>query len=173
MIHRYTDRVGRSATADSRIAPAEDDPHRGAHALVVEDDRVDQMSHRRALVRSGHFTKVTAFSMAADALAWLLRGDDPVDLILLDIHLPGMGGFEFLAALRRDLPDLQDRMMIAAMTSTLSPTEMERLTREPWIAATLDKPLDPAALDALLAGHGRGVPPPRAARPELVPRAGY
>jgi DNA-binding NarL/FixJ family response regulator len=42
---------------------------------------------------------------AEAALARVARGDGP-DLVLLDLHLPGMDGFTALEALRRDRPDV-------------------------------------------------------------------
>jgi DNA-binding NarL/FixJ family response regulator len=42
---------------------------------------------------------------AETAIAHVARGDGP-DLVLLDLHLPGMDGFAALEALRRDRPDV-------------------------------------------------------------------
>ncbi|MWD26925.1 response regulator [Aquicoccus sp. SCR17] len=150
-------------------------PHQGndvlrrGHALVLDDDRVDQMSHRRLLVKSGHFGRVTAFAMAIDALVWLREdADDLVDLILFDIHLPGMTGFDFLAALSRDRPRAAAGALLVAMSSTLSPGEMQRLADEPGLAALMDKPLEPAALDALMVRGGRTFVPPARAYPQAT-----
>lgn len=142
---------------------------RRGHALVLDDDRVDQMSHRRLLVKSDHFGRVTAFAMAGDALDWLRRDAAArVDLILFDIHLPGMSGFDFLAALSRDRPRAAEGALLVAMSSTLSPGEMQRLAEEPGLTALMDKPLDPVALDALMARGGRAFVPPVRAQPQAT-----
>ncbi|HET6522824.1 MAG TPA: PAS-domain containing protein [Geminicoccaceae bacterium] len=74
---------------------------RRAVVLVVEDD-AEARAHTRALVARQGFGVVEAADGAA-ALARLREaGSGPVDLILLDLLMPVMDGFEFLAELRRE-----------------------------------------------------------------------
>ncbi|MDT8436219.1 MAG: response regulator, partial [Gemmatimonadota bacterium] len=69
-----------------------------ASVLVVEDDPGTREALRRALEREG-WTAWTA-EHGRDALARLAR--QRPSLILLDLMMPEMDGFEFLEALRRD-----------------------------------------------------------------------
>lgn len=123
----------------------------GHYALMVEDDRVDQLCHRRALLRTGHFAGVIACATADDALDWLaVRDRPPADVILLDLHLPGRTGFEFLEAARaRAGPELS-RALVILMASGLSPAEQRQADQDPTIDAMLPKPLNPAELSALM-----------------------
>ncbi|GAA4474790.1 response regulator transcription factor [Phytohabitans houttuyneae] len=68
--------------------------------LVVEDDREIRELLRRYLERDGYIVRTT--SSGAQALR--LLGDGGVDLVVLDLGLPDVGGFEVLAAARRDDP---------------------------------------------------------------------
>lgn len=72
-------------------------------ALVVEDDPLLAEAHATFVGRVAGFTCVGA---AADGPAALRLLDElPVDLVLLDVGLPGMGGLEVLRAVRaRGLP---------------------------------------------------------------------
>ena len=75
--------------------------------LLVEDDEIDTEFFLRCLRLQGSALEVT---VARDALAALrmLRGgpgQPPLEgpyVILLNLHLPGMNGFEFLQELRSD-----------------------------------------------------------------------
>lgn len=74
-------------------APAQVAPH----VLVVDDDRAFRHVIDTLLQKAGYTTDQTGDG--ADALARIERG--AVDLVLLDIGLPGLNGLEVLAAVRR------------------------------------------------------------------------
>ena len=67
-----------------------------AQLLLVEDDAAIRVALIRALTERGH--AVTSTSSAMDALKMVL--DAPPDLIILDLGLPGLDGFEALRMLR-------------------------------------------------------------------------
>ena len=70
----------------------------GGRVLVVEDDPDTRVAVRELLVDAG-FT----CSEAEDGVSALATiGDDPVDLVLLDLALPRMSGTEVLEEVRRD-----------------------------------------------------------------------
>ena len=67
------------------------------HVLVVDDDRAFRHVIATLLQKAGYVTDQTGDG--ADALARLKRA--PIDLMLLDIGLPGLSGLEVLAEIRR------------------------------------------------------------------------
>lgn len=70
--------------------------------LVIEDDETMRLAMKRILEAEGHVTK-----LAADATELSTALDDhPVDLILLDVGLPWINGFE-LAQLLKEHRDLK------------------------------------------------------------------
>lgn len=72
--------------------------------LLIEDERTDALLTTRALTKAGFEGKVDHAQDARTALEMLARagltGKLP-SVILLDLKLPGMSGFEFLDTLRR------------------------------------------------------------------------
>lgn len=89
--------------------------------LLVEDDDVAAESVVRGLQRAGALFPVVWAEDGAVALA-ALRGEDPQRkvprprLVLLDLNMPRMNGFEFLQALRVD-PELTDDIVFVLTTS--------------------------------------------------------
>jgi adenylate cyclase len=77
--------------------------------LVVDDNRVNRLLLGRALEQLGH--AVTFAENGRDALALLRQRS--VDLVLLDIEMPEMDGYQVLEALASDsrLRDLPVVMM--------------------------------------------------------------
>jgi two-component system, sensor histidine kinase and response regulator len=65
--------------------------------LLAEDNKVNRMVATQLLVKRGH-TVVTAVN-GAEAVAAAERGD--FDLILMDVQMPEMDGYEATAAIRR------------------------------------------------------------------------
>ncbi|MCZ6889067.1 MAG: response regulator, partial [Gammaproteobacteria bacterium] len=76
-----------------RCAPAETE----SHALVVDDNRASREMMRSALEREGW--RVTEADNGAQALERL--ADDIPSLILLDLMMPVMDGFEFVIRMRK------------------------------------------------------------------------
>jgi DNA-binding response OmpR family regulator len=82
---------------------------RVADILVVEDDPIIRQTVDYALRRAGFTTRTSGDGIEALQMA----RDTPPDLILLDVMLPGMNGFEFADQLRRTDPDVAVVMVTA------------------------------------------------------------
>lgn len=63
-----------------------------ARILVVEDDPLLRRSVHRLLVKAGHEVWETAGPQAAMALL----SQTPMDVVVTDIHMPGMSGVELI-----------------------------------------------------------------------------
>ena len=124
--------------------------------VLIDDSEPDLIYSRIVLERSGIAREVQAFESAREALDWLLApACTGAEVILLDINMPGMGGFEFLDALhqaRADQPgERQSRVVM--LTSSPDPDDRARAASYPCVCAYLVKPLGKAAaltLPALL-----------------------
>lgn len=88
------DPVAPSVPAGLEIAPAA----AALRLLVVDDDRVDRISIRRALSRAGLDVSVEEAESVAEALARVT--DDAYDCIFLDYNLPGGSGLTLLQSIR-------------------------------------------------------------------------
>lgn len=70
--------------------------------MLVDDSEVDRLYTRILLERCGAGYEVLPFESPRAALDHLTgRADHGVQLVLLDINMPGMSGFEFIEAWER------------------------------------------------------------------------
>jgi len=115
----------------------------GMNVLVVDDsaDTTEMVQH---LLEIGGAT-VTAVTSGMDALR--AAGQKQFDVILSDISMPGMDGFEFLNRLRH-VPGYQD-LPAVALTGFGRPEDVQRAYDQGFVAH-LTKPFDIQALACLL-----------------------
>lgn len=67
-------------------------------ALLVDDDSF-QLDLLEGILNNLGVTKITTADSAQQALDKLTAGNTSFDLILMDLHMPGMDGFQFMEAL--------------------------------------------------------------------------
>jgi PAS domain S-box-containing protein len=147
-----------AAAGDSGPAPEEEPAGLGALAeavgpgarrldvLLVEDNLVNQKVAVAFLEKLGHQATITA--NGREALSVFERQD--FDLILMDIQMPEMDGFEATAAIReRESRRGGRRVPIVAMTAYAMKGDMERCLRA-GMDDYLTKPLDLGRLQATL-----------------------
>jgi adenylate cyclase len=115
--------------------------HGGARLLLVDDNKVNRLLLGRNLELMGH--KVTAVENGRVALKTLKS--ETFDLMLLDIEMPEMDGFQVLSQLAKDL-DLRDLPVI--VTSSLEGVENVVRCIELGAEDYLNKPVNPALLKA-------------------------
>ena len=119
----------------------------GLRVLLVEDNKLNQQLSVELLCRRGASVDVAANGM--EALERLRQsGAAPYDLVLMDLQMPVMDGYEATQAIRSD-PALCHTNVIA-MTAHAMATERDRC-RELGMLSHITKPIDPAALYAAVA----------------------
>lgn len=116
-------------------------PHR---VYIVDDNELDLYYARLVIERNHPGVEVLTFDSAAEALQALRQSGAPPDLILLDINMPGMNGFEFLAAF--DPPTAP----VVMLTSSPDPVDRQQALSHASVRDYIVKPLEPDATGRLL-----------------------
>lgn len=111
------------------------------HILLVEDDEVDVMNVTRAFEKNKILNPLYVATDGSEALAMLRDGRVPRErrLVLLDLNMPGMNGFEFLRELRGD----RELAMTPVVVMTTSNDEKDKLEAYGFnVAGYLRKPVE-------------------------------
>jgi adenylate cyclase len=112
-----------------------------SHILVVDDNASNRDLLSRRLAREGH--RVTTADDGASALALLAA--EGFDLVLLDLMMPGMSGFEVLCRLKADE---RCRHLPVIMISALDELDSAVRCIEAGAEDYLSKPFNPVVLRA-------------------------
>jgi CheY-like chemotaxis protein len=118
-------------------------PEPSLRVLVVDDDLDTCEMLRDLVVALGHRPEIA--STPTDALDQFER--DPPDLVFLDLHMPGMNGFDVAAMMRMRG---RSTIRIVAVTGATTNEERER-ARTTGFDAFLLKPVAAADIQAQLA----------------------
>ena len=108
--------------------------------LVVDDERGPRESLR--MILSGSF-RVLAAPSAIDALAILRR--EPVDIVTIDLNMPGMGGQDLLRRVHEEFPNTEV-VVITGCATVESAAESVRI----GICDYLEKPFDVVKVGAAI-----------------------
>jgi signal transduction histidine kinase/DNA-binding response OmpR family regulator len=113
--------------------------------LLAEDNLVNQQVAMRVLQKRGHHVRVA--NNGKEAIALLEDAD--VDVILMDVQMPEMNGFEATAAIRRESDPRRQSVPIIALTANSMKGDRERCI-EAGMNNYLSKPLDARELIRLV-----------------------
>jgi putative two-component system response regulator len=111
---------------------------RDARVLLVDDEELNLRVLRQVLERAG-LRRVSATRDPREAVALVAR--ETPDLIVIDLHMPGLDGFEVMAALRPQLGPA-GYLPILVLTADRSETARRRAL-EAGARDFLTKPIDP------------------------------
>jgi len=129
---------------------------RPLQVLVAEDNLVNQMLVVTLLMKAGH--EVALVSNGAEAVA--IWKQQPFDVILMDMQMPEMDGFEAVAHIRRAEREKGKLIPIVAMTAHALVGDQQRCL-DAGMDGYISKPLDSVKLlDAIDAAVGRSFSDP-------------
>ncbi|GAB2537695.1 response regulator [Spirosoma aerophilum] len=122
--------------------------------LLIDDDPDDNFLHKMVIEDSGQcdFTRIA--EGGRQALKYLTDIDHPdyirPDILILDINMPGMNGFEFLAEYEKLEPYLKSRLVVLMLTTSLNPGDTAQAQRWVDVKAYRTKPLTKAMIQEMV-----------------------
>lgn len=120
--------------------------------FIIDDDQLSVHLTRTILTLEGITQDITAFLSAGEALE-VLNANNDMDMpavILLDLNMPEMDGWDFLDALQPlELP-LNNKCKIFILTSSLDPADTERAAGYSVVAGFIQKPLNSEDIKAIV-----------------------
>ena len=117
--------------------------------LLVDDNPADNEFHKIIIEEANICDHVHIVVNGQQALDYLLKSGEPNQsedfplpaIIYLDINMPGMSGFEFLAEYHKLDENLKSKVMIVMLTTSLNPDDRIRAMTDKEVTEFETKPL--------------------------------
>ena len=123
--------------------------------IVIDDTELDHFIAKKMINHADKQFEVKSFYEAQSALdhikdeGALIKSDTNI-LVLLDIYMPIMNGYQFLDAFEALDQDIQAKYYIVALTSSHEPADMNRMSVYKSVKGILSKPLLAEDLSAII-----------------------
>ena len=123
--------------------------------IVIDDSKLDCFIAEKIIRNTGRAEAVRSFTLAIDALEYIKTNAQPQDfktVLLVDIQMPIMNGFEFVEAFEKMPQTVTDNYLVYVLSSSINENDLNRAKYHKSVRQFLNKPLTAATLATLLGG---------------------
>lgn len=130
--------------------------------LLIEDNEFINIFNRRIIEQVALTDNIEVVENGQEAINYLTRqvnlipnGHTPQwpDMILLDLNMPCMNGWEFIQEYRKIKHSINKNIVIVMLSTTPNPDDIKRSEQIPEISAFVSKPLTREVLGKLIEKH--------------------
>ncbi len=121
--------------------------------MVIDDNSIDLYINARMIETNGFSKNVIRHSSAESALQYLSENQENTkmlpQIILVDIYMPMMSGFEFMEAYDKFSPSLKDYCRVYIVSSSIDDNDIARANNDPNVIAFQEKPVTKDFLESI------------------------
>lgn len=122
--------------------------------MLIDDSRFDRLIISRTIEHTKIFSRIIVFPGGKEALDYIIENINTANklpqLILLDIQMPEMNGFEFMEQFDGLPPSFKNSCKVVMLSSTDDLSDIAKVGADKNITRLLKKPLHPSELVILL-----------------------
>ena len=121
--------------------------------IVIDDSKLDCFIAEKVIKNTGNSESIISFVKATEALEYItaLTIDERYHtIILVDIQMPVMNGFEFVEAFEQLPREITTHFTIYIISSSINENDLRRVHNYASVKQFLNKPLNSNTLSTLL-----------------------
>ena len=119
--------------------------------LLVDDNTADNRYHQIILKGMDITERIDVALDGEEALNYLKKENQtPPDLIILDINMPKVNGWEFLEAYHKLSPELKAKAIVVMLTTSENPEDKKKAEQFSEIRGFNSKPLTEEMVNEIL-----------------------
>ncbi|PZX60470.1 response regulator receiver domain-containing protein [Algoriphagus ratkowskyi] len=112
--------------------------------LLLDDDRIQKILVEKRLLKIDSGLEFVYFDTPSKALEFL--NSESVDLLLVDLNLPEMSGWEFV----NEVVKMSPNSIIILQSASVERVHIERVNSDPRISYIFEKPLSESDFKSIL-----------------------
>ena len=113
--------------------------------IIVDDSELDCFIARKFIEHTDKSLKVSTYQSGKLVLEHILANADtrdmPLTIILLDLRMPIMNGFQFVADFDKLPIDLKRKYRVHILSSSRNKNDIQRILAHPVVHSIVEKPL--------------------------------
>lgn len=121
--------------------------------MIIDDNRIDLYIVSRMITKTGFGKRILQYSSAIEALKYLQENKENIpglpDVIFVDIYMPGMSGFEFMAEYDKLPTALKKHCKVFIISSSIDERDLTKAEKDKNIVAMKEKPITKEFLNEL------------------------
>ena len=123
--------------------------------FIIDDDHSSNFLTEQMLLLEGVTHDIEVFLSVREAMDAFITvdSDSTPDVILLDLNMPVMDGWEFLSMLALQNPLIKDKCAIYILTSSLDPLDAARAEENLIVTGLIRKPLQLEDINLIFSQH--------------------
>jgi CheY-like chemotaxis protein len=122
--------------------------------IYIDDNKLDCFIAERIILNTGLSESTTPFMDPVEAFEFIKSDTLPPhqlkNIIIVDIQMPLMNGFEFVEAFERLPADIQNKYAVFMLSSSINENDHNRIRNYNSVKHLLNKPLTSKILISLL-----------------------
>lgn len=115
------------------------------HFIIIDDSQLDCFIAEKIIQNTGTFSSVKSYKEATEAYEVIKNSTademDAITIIVLDIQMPVMNGFQFVEAFEQLPKVIQEKYTIFLFSSSINENDKNRLQNYPSIRKFYGKPI--------------------------------
>ncbi|MEO2063995.1 MAG: response regulator [Christiangramia sp.] len=108
---------------------------------IIDDDEIYQKIVSKMVERSGSFSEAKYFTQSIQALDYLKNEGSLTEIVLLDINMPQMDGWQLLREISENQPAIFQQMSIYIVSSSIAESDREKAKMFPALKGFITKPI--------------------------------